>query len=54
MTTSPPPNPQANDTWLDDAGELKYFNGTAWVPYVDLPDVPLEPNFLEREGPGGG
>jgi hypothetical protein len=54
MAKSPPPDPQANDVWVDDAGEMTYFNGTAWVPYLELPDVNLEPNLLERDGSKDG
>lgn len=50
MTNSPPPDPQPNDVWVDDAGAMKYFNGTDWVPYLDLPDINLEPNLVERNG----
>jgi hypothetical protein len=54
MTKSPPPEPQANDVWVDDAGAMTYFNGAEWVLYIDLPDVSLEPNLLERDGSGDG
>jgi hypothetical protein len=54
MTKSPPPEPQANDVWVDDAGAMKYFNGAEWILYFDLPDVSLEPNLLERDGSGDG
>jgi hypothetical protein len=39
-TNSPPPNPAVDATWIDDAGELHYFNGNAWVLYED-PLTPL-------------
>lgn len=53
MTTStPPPDPAVNATWIDDADELYYFNGKIWVRYDD-PPKPLtgrdsEPMWLEK------
>jgi hypothetical protein len=52
MPTSPPPDPQVDDTWIDDAGELFYWNGSDWVAYEDPPEWPGEdpdPKWLERE-----
>jgi len=47
-----PQNPQVNDTWTDDAGELWYWDGTAWVLDEDPPELPggdPVPPWLERE-----
>jgi hypothetical protein len=46
MSDVPPPDPKANDVWIDDHGELRYFNGTEWVPYPDVPDGDLQPEVV--------
>jgi len=46
MSEAPPPNPKANDVWIDDHGELRYFNGNEWVPYPDVPDGDLQPEVV--------
>jgi hypothetical protein len=46
MSDVPPPDPEANDVWIDDHGELRYFNGTEWVPYPDVPDGDLQPEVV--------
>ena len=48
MTDAPPPDPKANDVWIDEHGELKYFNGDEWVPYPDIPDGDLQPEVVIR------
>jgi hypothetical protein len=49
MSDAPPPNPELNDAWVDAAGELKYFNGSEWVLYLDVPDGNLPPNLVTRD-----
>jgi hypothetical protein len=53
MTGTPPPNPRVNDVWIDDAGELFYWNGSDWMPYEDPPEWPGDgdpgPNWLYRD-----
>jgi hypothetical protein len=49
MTEVPPPNPQMNAVWVDAAGEMKYFNGSEWVPYLDVPDGGLQPNLVTKD-----
>jgi hypothetical protein len=46
MSDVPPPNPRANDVWIDDHGELRYFNGNEWVWYPDVPDSDLQPDVV--------
>lgn len=46
MSETPPPDPKANDVWIDDHGELRYFNGNEWVPYPDVPDGDLQPEVV--------
>lgn len=48
-----PPDPEKYDTWIDDDGELRVFDGTGWVPYQS-PPRPLdgkdpEPIAVQRE-----
>jgi hypothetical protein len=40
MTNSQPPDPRAEKTWINDAGELFISDGISWQPYEDLPDWP--------------
>jgi hypothetical protein len=40
MTNAQPPDPRAEKTWVNDAGELFVSDGTRWLPYEDLPDWP--------------
>jgi hypothetical protein len=40
MTNAQPPDPRAEKTWVNDAGELFVSDGTSWQPYEDLPDWP--------------
>jgi hypothetical protein len=47
MKSEPPPNPRRNDVWVD-ADEMKYFNGSEWVPYEELPELDLNPLRLEK------
>jgi hypothetical protein len=50
MTNAQPPNPNLNQVWVDDKGELKRFDGSDWVPYLDVPDSPLyEPWAVEKK-----
>ena len=52
MGNTPPPDPRVNDTWIDDAGELLYWDGAAWAAYADPPEWPGEdpdPRWLDRE-----
>lgn len=39
-----PPNPKKNDTWIDDSGELRYFDGTDWVSYASPPKPGEDPH----------
>jgi hypothetical protein len=39
MTNLPPKDPEVDDPWVNDAGELLRFDGTDWVPYEDLPFI---------------
>ncbi len=48
MTDTPPSNPEINDVWIDDAGELKYFNGREWAPYLEVADGDLKPHIVAR------
>jgi hypothetical protein len=49
MTNAPPPNPRINEVWVDDDGVMKRFNGSDWVPYLDMADSPLYgPNVIEK------
>jgi hypothetical protein len=41
--------PQVNDVRLGDDGELEFFDGTAWIPYSDVPGDAGSPNALTRE-----
>lgn len=46
------PEPEINDTRIGDNGDELYWDGVAWVPYVDPPEWPGEdpdPKFLVRE-----
>jgi hypothetical protein len=55
MTNAPPPNPGLNQVWVDDNGEMRRFDGSGWVPYLDVPDSPLyEPQAIERKDAGDG
>lgn len=41
-----------NETWVDDVGELWYWNGTEWIADEDPPELPggdLLPAWLDRE-----
>lgn len=40
MSKSQPPDPRVEKTWVNDAGEPFVSDGTAWLPYEDLPDWP--------------
>jgi hypothetical protein len=47
-----PQNPRVNETWIDDAGELWYWDGTDWVADEDPPELPGGdplPLWLDRE-----
>lgn len=46
MKNPPPKNPQVNDSWIDDNGELHIWDGIGWVPYEDPPPLP---DFVIRE-----
>ena len=35
MKNPPPKDPQVNEAWLDDDGELHRWDGAKWVPYED-------------------
>ena len=53
MMNAPPPNPELNQVWVDDNGEMKRFDGSGWVPYLDVPDSPLyEPQAVEKKDAG--
>jgi len=47
MTTKnpAPENPRVNDTWIDDTGELNYWDGSTWVRYED----PLDRRFIYKD-----
>lgn len=45
MTYSQPPDARLEKTWVSDDGELFVSDGTAWLPYEDLPEWP------ERDDP---
>lgn len=53
MTNPQPPDPRVEKTWVNDAGELFVSDGTAWLPYEDLPDWPdgddPDPKALYRD-----
>jgi hypothetical protein len=40
MTSPPPDNPKFGAVWFDDAGDMLAWDGSAWVPYEDLPAWP--------------
>ena len=45
MANPPPGNPKPQDPqfgaiWFDDADEMLAWDGSAWVPYEDLPAWP--------------
>lgn len=42
-------NPRLNEVRLDADGILEFFDGTAWVPYPDVPDDNLPPIAVTRE-----
>lgn len=51
MATAPPPDPDINDVWIDDKGDMQRFDGVQWLPYLDVPDLgdpPLEPQAAEK------
>jgi hypothetical protein len=48
MSDAPPSDPEPNAVWVDAAGELKYFDGSEWVLYPDVPDGDLPPNLVTR------
>jgi hypothetical protein len=53
MTCAPPPDPGLNQVWVDDSGEMRRFDGSGWVPYLDVPDSPLyEPQAVEKKDAG--
>ena len=55
MTNAPPPNPKLNQVWVDDNGEMKRFDGSGWVPYLDVPDSPLyEQKAVVKRDAGDG
>lgn len=50
MRNPPPRSPQANDTWIDDDGELHVWDGTKWAPYEDdAPGLPAILDYIYRE-----
>lgn len=40
MKNPPPKNPRVNDTWVDDDGELRYWDGAKWALYEDVSSEP--------------
>ncbi|UED87383.1 hypothetical protein [Streptomyces profundus] len=40
--------PRTNDVRLGEDGELEFFDGTAWVPYPDVPEDDAAPNAVSR------
>ena len=32
----PPENPELNDAWVDEAGDLYTWDGDSWVPFEDI------------------
>ncbi|GGL94362.1 hypothetical protein GCM10010129_42860 [Streptomyces fumigatiscleroticus] len=40
--------PRINDVRLGAGGELEFFDGTAWVPYPDLPEDPGTPRAVSK------
>jgi hypothetical protein len=52
MTNSPPKDPKVDDIWLNDAGELHYWDGKRWALYDDPPEWPgddPDPKWLYRD-----
>jgi hypothetical protein len=45
--STPPEDPQLDDTWVDDAGDLYTWDGTHWIPFEDVPY--FEPNTSFRD-----
>jgi hypothetical protein len=35
--SEPPKDPEVNDAWVDDDGDLYTWDGTDWVPFEDIP-----------------
>jgi hypothetical protein len=42
-----PRNPEVDDTWVAEDGELYTWDGKEWVPFADIPDfgAEVEPPF---------
>jgi hypothetical protein len=36
-----PPDPEVDDTWVSEDGELHTWDGKEWVPFADIPDFGL-------------
>lgn len=52
MPSEPPRDAKVHDVWLDNAGELRYFDGREWVLYAALPAaIDLPPDSLVRRSP---
>lgn len=32
-----PSDPEVDDTWVDEDGELHTWNGKGWVPFMEIP-----------------
>ncbi|GAA3865346.1 hypothetical protein GCM10023084_18070 [Streptomyces lacrimifluminis] len=43
--------PKINEVRLDDNGVLEFYDGTAWVPYPDVPDADGPPQALTKDSP---
>ncbi|MEU3731185.1 hypothetical protein AB0E81_17450 [Streptomyces sp. NPDC033538] len=41
--------PEINDVRLGIDGVLEFYDGTAWVPYPDVPEDHGPPNAVNRE-----
>jgi hypothetical protein len=50
ITAEPPEKPRFGQIWYSDADGLLAWDGTAWVPYEDIPDGPFtDSNWLIRD-----
>jgi hypothetical protein len=55
MSTEPPANPEQEDLWTDENGDLRVFRDAAWVFYDEVPDGPFrQPPVADRDSPDDG